>query len=420
MNKELMEDKMAVKDIFAEGGRLPDPVSSNNETQVKEPTLDELLSELDRQDLTEAKRTMLKLKVTEMNTRIAESNARIRELENGKPGVAAAANKTQEDPATKNQKDISANALLLMERGVSPDVVARYILSASTTQPNTALPGGGGGGFDMAGFASLVNTIKDLVKPSGDGGDPEMKLMVKTLAASVEALMKKDQDSKDALLKDLMLEVKNIKAGSGQVNSTTPLPKALIFEHNPATGKFEKTELAPGDTYILPTSPTPTGKTIDEIREENRHKEAEEKLKADIAGKQQSNKVLGDVAASIVEVGSTLVGSVLDKTGSPVAKPRNSGQANEITYKKCENPQCGFDIPIPPGAWRITCPNCKNQDGSPTVYTDWSKAPPGVQRPGVAPAVVGPSVNPGSSQTENPAAPSPGPANTVVSSGTPA
>lgn len=368
---------MAVKDIFSEGGRMPDPVSGNSNPPPREENLDELLAELDRQDLTEAKRVQLKLRITEMNTRIAESNARIRDLESGKVSTTTGAtNKPQEDPAAKSQKDITANALVLMERGVSPDVVARYILAASTNQPGVVIPGGGaGGGFDMAGFASLVNTIKDLVKPSGDGGDPEMKLMVKTLAASMEALMKKDQDSKDTLLKDLLLEVKNIKTGQPPAPAT--LPKAALFEHNPTTGKFEKVELGPGDMYIMPIRPASTEKSVDQLREENRHAEEEAKSKLEEVKSAENRKLLGTVADSIVTVGSTiaasLVGGGTDKTkSSDVPK-------SEVTYFKCTNPKCNFDIPVSPGAWRIQCPNCA------TAYTDWSKAPPGTPRPGQAP-----------------------------------
>jgi len=111
------------------------------------------------------------------------------------------------------------------------------------------------------------------------------------------------------------------------------------------------------------------GRPLEEIKEENRHKEEMEKQKADRDYKDKQIDVLSKIPKSI---GQGLAGRI-QESEEPIHRTSNK-QNPKMEYLKCtgeieqddgETVICGFDIPIPPGAAKqITCPKCG------TVYTN--------------------------------------------------
>ena len=231
----------------------------------------------------------------------------------------------------------------MLEKGLDPITVGKlvdYLLGGSQF-PQIGMPGAGAPPQGIT-FADMMSFAK--MMQENNRADPTLTALLTKLTEKVEAV------EKIAAARPAAEPVKR---------------SAFIIK---ADGNLEEVSL---DRPIL-LEPKPSaidGKPIEVVKEENRHLEKMEELKTD----KEHKKSIADTLASIPEkIGRGLAGQAL---GEEEEVEPGSGAVAKIAdqeHFKCE--QCGTEFMIPVDALTITCPNCTQADGSPTVYTRTKKA----------------------------------------------
>jgi len=100
------------------------------------------------------------------------------------------------------------------------------------------------------------------------------------------------------------------------------------------------------------------------VKEKNRHDEKMEELKID---KEHKNSIANTLASIPEKIGRGFASQTLGEEEKDEPEAGAVAKTAEQEPFKCE--QCGAEFMIPAGALQITCPNCTQADGSPTVYT---------------------------------------------------
>lgn len=128
-------------------------------------------------------------------------------------------------------------------------------------------------------------------------------------------------------------------------------------------GAPEIIKLEDDDLYYVPRNDTEHNNIeMEKIKLER------ERLALDKEHKEKTRDILTDAVGSVVETGAGIAASMIgERKNGAVTKQKSIKQNDETVYFHCEEPECGFDIPIPPGAVKVTCPKCG------TSYTDNSK-----------------------------------------------
>ena len=359
---------MAVKDIFAEGGKMPGLVADQNGPQ-KEQTMDELMEELNKGDITEAKRSILRLRIAEMNARVKELESRGQQPAPVPPATQTAPPETLEQKAERRQREILDGALKLMQNGASPAIVNQFLASASqTAAPGVGVPGQS---MDLGGIAGLITAVAGIMK--GNQGEQGGASAANAQITALIQEMKADRDARrdeqmKAMLdtqKLMVEEVRAIKTGETRRQPEQVKVRTRIYLPDNA-GKWIPQEFSSDDTIILPPAPIADkgGKTIEEIREENRHAEKLAELGIENTRKDENRKMLSESVATVISAVSSLATSKVagGSPASPVASSPDLGSMNCETCKK--------DFNFTLGATHITCPHCGSK------YTDSSMLPP--------------------------------------------
>jgi len=124
-------------------------------------------------------------------------------------------------------------------------------------------------------------------------------------------------------------------------------------------------EEVPLDRPILlePKASAIDGKPIEVVKEENRHSEEIERLKNDKDHKKNLSDALGSISKNI---GRGLAAQALGEEEGNAPEAGAVAKTAEQEQFRCD--QCGTEFMIPADALTITCPNCTQADGSPTIY----------------------------------------------------
>ena len=183
-----------------------------------------------------------------------------------------------------------------------------------------------------------VKTIMDMAKGE-KGTDPQLTAILSRLNDRLDTI---ERERKHVDEKPRSWVVVNADGTVQRINSDEPI-------------------------VIRPPAPANTGKSIEEIKEENRHAEV---LEAQKTEREYKEKIAGVVAELPERIGAGLGGRMLEQEESSAPAARTSSV--QLEHLKCtgeiEGKPCGFDIPIPPGATtKITCPKCG------TIYERESK-----------------------------------------------
>lgn len=318
--------------------------AGNNQT-AEEQSIDTVMKELDEGELTEAKRTSLRL-------RVAEMKQRIRDLENKATGNNGSGSPTvteaKSEAVTSLKREIAENAKAFLDSGLPPDTVAKYLQNSLTNMPNTVGIGGPLGASDLA---SLITAIGNLIKPNGNGGgDPEIKEVLNRLAAAEAS---RQDDKFDKLVEQqnkILEELKGIKSGGGE--EKTKRSKVLVINNGKVEGEFEP------DSPIIVKEPSGGGRNIEEIKEDNRHNERLEELKETKEYHKGLVETLGDTAE---RVGEGLAQNA-ERQVSDNPPPAKANKKPRGVLIKC--PYCEESIPIYPETPNpFPCPKCGEKVG---------------------------------------------------------
>jgi predicted RNA-binding Zn-ribbon protein involved in translation (DUF1610 family) len=257
-----------------------------------------------------------------------EAEDRVRRADGG--GGSGSGNQDTQGEIMRDR--IAANAITLLEKGVPANVVGQYLAGgfAREIPVNFGAPQGGQQGLTMAD----VKTIFDLAK-SEKGTDSDLK----------EILHKMD---------DRLTRIEQAKPAEKP-------PRTWVVVQPDGTVKHIESD---EPIVIQPQAPN-TGKSVEQIKEENRHQERVEEIKNE---KEYKQSIAGTLAELPERIGAGLGGRMLDAmepaetatakaVQSSTAKPA-AASSSSMERIKCTAEGCGFDIPYPPEATKVTCPKC--------------------------------------------------------------
>jgi hypothetical protein len=321
------------------------------QTQVEkqEQTLDELLAEMEKEDLTEAKKTKLKL-------HIAEMKARIRELENrpagGQQVSEGARGPSREEVLADMRREVAENAVAFLQQNVPPDHVGRYLTNAMSGLSGAM--GVPGGTTDIPG---MIVAIANAIKPSSNGSDSRVVQLLEKLSDNSERerlqMMKDMADQNRAILEEIKNLVKT-NAEKKEAGGSEKPAKSRVTVIKP---DFTLMEFDADKPIIVPAPAPGTqgGDSLEVLREKHRHEEEMETRRADNDNKREMRKIMGEIPERI---GHGLASRAVsgEEGEAEEEEPQNKGN---LQFWKCTNGDCGFNIPIPPGAEAIECPKCK-------------------------------------------------------------
>lgn len=257
-----------------------------------------------------------------MELETKENEQRIRDIETG--GRRGNGNgSSSEKEATR--ANIAANALLLLEKGVPANVIGQYLIASESAHIPVNFGAGGGQqqGLTMQDVVQIFNLAK-----AEKGTSSELTTILNRLTDKVSEL-----DAK----------INNPPATGNR--------KTWVI-HPDGT----KEEIEAGEPIVLKVpAPTNTSRSIDEVKEENRHKEKMEEIQTERDYKQKTTEFLSGLPSKI---GAGLAGSLIDAEKPPEV-PAGKGTTASVQYIKCETEGCGYSIPFAPTATKIICPKCR-------------------------------------------------------------
>lgn len=171
-------------------------------------------------------------------------------------------------------------------------------------------------------ITELITALKTLDELRGDRGG-ELKEVLEKLTAQVQALGNRPPADPIAMAQQ-----------QAQAISTT-------YEALKNLGIIKE-----------PVTTTAEGKSLDVVKEENRHAERMEEVKAESKYKEK----LGDTVANLPErIGRGIGGQIIE--GEETSK--GGGGGGGLDYFTCTEEGCGAKVPITPGVAEATCPKCK-------------------------------------------------------------
>lgn len=301
--------------------RLTNKPASENIVKKDDITLEDAISQVDSLEAREVLRAKARELRATMELRAREAEARLRDQGGNK------VEKDEEEKAKKEtrlREQITASAMMMLEKGIDPAIVGQYIMGSTPVTPITV---SGSGPAHQGLTISDVRAIFELV--SANKGTSELTTILTSL-------------------KD---EIKNIgKGGNGGHEYASPLEQAKMQAQmiKATIDAFRDAGLIKEGTTVT------TGESIEVVRERNRHEEELEKIRADKDFKDK----LADTAESIPEmIGMGGAAHIMSKKTSP--KPPASNQAkSSLSFKICDD--CGTKIYYGPETGNeIVCPNPK-------------------------------------------------------------
>lgn len=302
-------------------------MKANEDLTAQEQTIDEFFANLDREKMAAVKRTRLDLLEEEMKANIRH----LREQATGpRPPTVDGVVATAVDTSLAVRREIANNALLLTKEGLPAETVAEYLRSSLNSLGGSV---GATGPIGVTDIAGLITAISNALKPTGNGGDSEIKALLKQLADNSTREQNTTLRALFEQTKALMEEIKIMKASGGAGAATPTRGKVKVIKPD-----FTIVEVEEGEPIIIrEPAPAASGEPIDVIRERNRHAEKMEEIKDEKEHKRDLRKLASDIPERI----GRGVGEQIRKSGMEAFECSNCGATIYITPETGETITCG-------------------------------------------------------------------------------
>ncbi|MDP2730335.1 MAG: hypothetical protein Q8O55_07625 [Dehalococcoidales bacterium] len=248
-------------------------------------------------------------------------------------GGQAAADAGGGKPEGRGKEWLTDMAQGLLERGMEPAVVGRTIdyLLGNNSFPSVGMPGNGApqGGMSFTDMKELFKMGQESNK-----SDPNLAILLERLTNKIEAVEKIASAPRNEQARPRTAFI----VKSDNTLEEVPLDRPILLEAKPIAG----------------------GKSIEMLKEENRHAEEVERLKTESKYKVS----VAETLASIPEkIGRGLASQAMGEEEEVVAGARSAAKTIETEVFKCTDEQCGKEFNITKGALKVQCPYCA------TIYT---------------------------------------------------
>lgn len=248
----------------------------------------------------------------DFDLKTAQAQEQIKKLQ-GQGGVTGG----QVDERAKVKQEIVANAVVLLEKGVSPETVGQYLVGSSTS----GIPINLGGGQQGLTITDVLAIMDRMEKKSGTPS--ELKEILTKLTEEVTAIKKGDGNKPPEPATHYVIQDGAVREYKGN---------APIIINQPA---------AP---------PTVAGEPLEVVIEKNRHDEKMEELKGTREYHEKITEIAGDAFENI---GKGLASQVMEGGAEEAG-----GEGSQLEYFICPEEGCGTKIPVTPETKAVTCPKC--------------------------------------------------------------
>jgi hypothetical protein len=314
-------------------------------SEKTEETIDDILTALDKEDFTEAKRTTLKLRVAEMRARIRDlENRPGNTTQNGEPKLDR-----QAEIALEVRREIAADARAMLDEGIDSNTVAKYLQSALSSTVRTP---GLTGPVTVGDIPQLIKSIAESLSPSKNGGgDPEIKELLRKISDNSEKerlqflkdIVAENRNANKALLE----EIKLMRTDTKTVGENKKSVKVKIIKPD-----WTVVDLEEGEPIIITQPSGSSDEPLESIKEKNRHVEKMKEIEIDAEDKKEKRDILGELPERI---GMGLAHRSLEEAAKEDESTSDSG---DLKYFKCKNKDCNKQIPYTPGSLVVICPHC--------------------------------------------------------------
>lgn len=267
---------------------------------------------------------------TQAETIIEERKAKIAQLRASRSGGSEGATARDSNP----KEWLIEMAERLLNNGLPPEQVGRLLDSMMATQATGAMPPMGGlpfGAQQAMTVADMKSIFEMGLNVNANKGDPALAEILKELKGKVESLEKGIQEVRRA------------------PSDTRPSTYWMVDNE---TGAVVEHPIA--KPIVVKPRPVVDRKSIEEIREENRAKEEQQRIALEKEHKEKLGKTLDEIVQGVAGIGAAYVAN--RKGGSP-----QEDAGTEIEMSEWECPECHFKMQVPENAQSITCPGCKEK-----------------------------------------------------------
>jgi len=294
-----------------------------------------------------------KVEVSTMEQMAAEAELETKRLHEQLNGVSSNGhNKDAGDSEEAKKQNLMTHAIMLLNSGVDPKIVGFMLTGMS---PSPFFPQAPAKNGDTSDTLKLVKDIIGIFKESG-------KLDGNRESPMIEKLKDDNQRTREDLkeLKMLFLQGAKTKPEDPLTAAATAAKQVVALYSS-----FREVGLMPqGDTQ----------KSLEVVKEENRHAEKIEEIKANKEGKNETAKMIGGAINNIGRAAARalVTESAGEQTDDSVVVAKSSPQPATVNVNMTPGDgsttvpfpcPCGEVILVSPEAREITCPKCKRVFG---------------------------------------------------------
>ena len=319
---------------------------ARGDTQDKtEPTLEEIIDQLEsaetKADVKEALRVQLRI-------RLAGMKSRLRELEANVQRGGTVTNNAGNGTGEKGKRwSVIGGKPIEDDDGEYETFNQAYKVAALEVQAAAA------SNADKNSPTALFNLLRDMGVLGGKTDSFTQSLATRYLD-NVDHQLKAANESKSrnpAEVETLMTEVSSLKEELKRLSD----PIELMGRAKALTDSMKAAGIIPG--AVNP------GEPIELTKLKLAHEEKMEELKTDKEHKEKTDALLAELPERI----SAGIAGQMQESAEEETTSAALTTSTKMEYRKCQsiNPEtgkdegCGFDIPVPPGALQIQCPNPK-------------------------------------------------------------
>ncbi len=194
-----------------------------------------------------------------------------------------------------------------------------------------------------SGSKNDITTLLKFLKDEGLLGNKSDDFRTKFVDVMIQKALNPPASGEGDIIKEMRTELAGLKQDLRDSND----PIAIAQKFRALTSSLTEAGFTPQGSN--------TGRSVEELKEANRHVEEKMRIEAD----SELKKTKGEVLSSLPErIGVGLAEHFFTGETGQKPVPKQESLSFICTHKDDKGVACGMPIPVPPGAKQVICPKC--------------------------------------------------------------